>query len=572
MVRDREMRQIAGDDRDPALRLLITRQAKLESFARGLSVVREQYSTVLVLLMGMVALLLLATCANVANLLLARSAARQREFGVRMALGVGRGRFVRYLLIESLLLSALGGIAAVIVAQWASTSLASFALARDVLPSGFALDARVLTFCAVIALATSLLFGLLPSLRLIHVPLVSALARRGTGGSIRAMRPLVIVQIALSVVLVVGAALSGRSLLNLWTTDPGYDREHLVQIRLNPRAGGIRAEELPAVYQRITQRARQVPGVRAAEVSYCGIAAGCRSIGGIRVEGYQAAAGEVPRMMENRIGPTYFATTGMRIVRGRGLNDRDIQGQPEVVVINESAARKYFGDTDPIGKRVGYGELTTQIVGIVRDARVATLREEPIPMAFYPIAQASERQFATAMDLRVTGNPAEVGETARRAIAATEPRLLADARPVTIAEQLDQGLVRDRLVAYLATAFGALALLLACVGLYGVLSYAVATRTSEIGVRMALGATPVSVLRLVVGDGMRVTIGGIAIGVAAAIAATRFIQTLLFGVKPTDPVTYAAVIGALAIAAVLASYMPARRAANVDPMVALRAE
>jgi predicted permease len=567
------MRQVAGANPTPEVQQLITRQARLESFARGFSPVREQYSTVLVLLMGMVALLLLATCANVANLLLARSATRQREFGVRMALGVGRGRFVRYLLVESLLLSAVGGITAVIVAQWASTSLASFARARDVLPSGFALDGRVLMFCAVVALATSLLFGLLPALRLTDVPLVSALARRrGAGGNVSAMRPLVMVQIALSVVLVVGAALLGRSLLNLWAIDPGYDREHLVQIRLNPRGGGVRAEELPLLYDRITQRARQIPGVRAAEVSYCGIACGCRSIGGIRVEGYQAAPGEVPRMTENRVGPTYFATTGMDIIRGRGLTDHDVDGQPQVVVINESASRKFFSDTDPIGKRVGYGELTTQIVGVVRDARVTTLRDEPVPMAFYPIAQGSERQFATAMDLRVTGNPAEVGETARRAIAAMEPRLLADVRPLTIAEQLDQGLVRDRLVAYLSTAFGALALLLACIGLYGVLSYAVATRTSEIGVRMALGATPGSVLRLVIGDGIRVTIAGMAIGIAVAIVATRFIQTLLFGVKPTDPATYAAVIAALAVSAVLVSYMPARRAANVDPIVALRAE
>jgi predicted permease len=571
-VRDREMRQVAGDNPTPDLRLLVSRQAKLESFARGFSVVREQYSSVLVLLMAMVVLLLLATCANVANLKLARSAARQREFGVRMALGVGRGRFVRYLLIESLLLSALGGIAAVIVAQWSSTSLASFALARDVLPPGFALDGRVLAFCAGIALATSVLFGLFPAFRLTHVPLVSALARRGAAGGVRAMRPLVIVQIALSVVLVVGAVLFGRSLLNLWTTDAGYDREHLVQVRLNPRAGGVRAEELSALYERITERARQIPDVIAAEVSYCGIASGCRSIGGITVEGYQAAAGEVPRMMENRVGPTYFTTTGMRIVRGRGFTDHDVEGQPQVVVINESASRKYFGDTDPIGKRVGYGQLTTQIVGIVRDARVTALREEPVPMAFYPIAQGTERQFASAMDLRVTGNPADVGETARRAIAAMEPRLLAYARPLTIAEQLDQGLVRDRLVAYLATAFGALALLLACVGLYGVLSYAVATRTSEIGVRMALGATPVSVLRLVVGDGMRMTMAGLAIGIGAAFASTRFIQTLLFGVKPTDVASYAAVIGALAVVAALASYMPARRAARVDPMTALRAE
>jgi predicted permease len=572
-VRERQIREVAGTGQDPELQLLLKRQAKLESFAQGFSVLREQYSTVLVLLMAMVALLLLAACANVANLLLARSTTRQREFGVRMALGAGRLRFVRYLLIESLLLSALGGIAAIFVAQWSSTSLASFALAREVLPSGFALDGRVLAFCAAIALTTSIVFGLLPALRLTQVPLAGAL--KGTGAAnrhARAMRPLVVVQIAFSVVLVIGAGLFGRSLLNLSTIDPGYDRDHLVQIRLNPRVGGVPAEQLPALYERITERARQIPGVLAADVSYCAIATGCRSISAIRIEGYQAAPGEVPRMMENRVGATYFTTTGMSIIAGRGLTDRDVSGQRDVAVINEAAARQYFGHINPIGKRLGYGELTSEIVGVVHDARVNTLREEPVPMAFYPITQPTEREFATAMDVRISGDAAAVGETVRRAIAAMEPRLLADARPVTVAEQLDQGLTRDRLVAYLAAAFGGLALLLACVGLYGVLSYAVATRTSEIGVRMALGATPSRVLRHVVGDGVRVTIAGIVMGIAAAVAGTRFVETLLFGVRPTDPATYGAVIGALAIVAVLASYLPARRAARLDPMCALRSE
>jgi predicted lysophospholipase L1 biosynthesis ABC-type transport system permease subunit len=262
----------------------------------------------------------------------------------------------------------------------------------------------------------------------------------------------------------------------------------------------------------------------------------------------------------------------MTIVEGRGLTNRDIAGQPEVVVINEAAARKYFGKTSPIGKRIGYGDPKVEVVGVVRDARVNTLRESPVPMAFYPIEQSSVRQFATATDLRVSGDAAAIGETVRRVIASMEPRLLADRRPVTIAEQLDRGLTRDRLVAYLAGAFGLLALLLACVGLYGVLSYAVATRTSEIGVRMAIGATPGDVLRLVVGHGLRVTTIGIAIGTAAAIAGTRFIQTLLFGVTSTDAPTYVGVIALLAIVALLASSLPARRAARVNPITALRTE
>jgi len=241
-------------------------------------------------------------------------------------------------------------------------------------------------------------------------------------------------------------------------------------------------------------------------------------------------------------------------------------------VINEAAARRYFGSKSPLGKRVGYGPLTTEVVGVVGDARVNTLREAPVPMAFYSIEQSSERQFATAMELRVTGNAVAVGETARRAISTVEPRLLADARPVTVASQLEQGLARDRLMAYLADAFGLLALLLACVGLYGVLTYAVASRTSEIGVRMAIGASPTDVLRLVVGEGLRVALLGVVGGTAAAFAASRTIQTLLFGVTSSDSLTYVEVIEMLMTVAAMASLIPARRAARVDPTTALRAE
>jgi putative ABC transport system permease protein len=573
LIREQQMRLVAGDTANPEMQLLIERQAKLDSFARGFSALRDQYSNVLLLLMGMVALLLLAACANVANLLLARSAARQRELGIRMSLGAGRIRFVRFLLVESLLLSVLGGVGAIAIAQWASTSLASFARAREVLPAGFALDARVLAFCSVVALLTSLVFGVVPALRTTRLPLASTLKTIGSRtGHTKVMRPLVVAQIALSLVLVLGAGLFGRSLVNLSTLDPGYDRQQLVQIRLNPRVGGVPAEELPALYARISERAMQVPGVVGTDLSYCGIATGCRSIGGIRIEGYDAAPGEITRFQENRVSASYFSTTGMRIVEGRVFNEHDITDQPAVVVINEAAKRKYFGGASPIGKRVGYGELTNEIVGVVGDARVNTLREEPVPMAFYPLAQSSERQFATAMDLRVNGDAAAVGETVRRVLAEMEPRLLANSRPTTIADQLDQGLVRDRLVAYLAGAFGILALVLACVGLYGVLSYAVAMRTSEMGVRMAVGATPGDLLRLVVARAMRLTAVGIVLGAAVAVGAARFIQTLLFGITPTDATTYAIVIAVLMIVALAASFVPARRAARVDPMAALRAE
>lgn len=567
------MQEVVGDHTDTGTRQLLLRQLKMESFARGYSNVRFQYSSALLLLMTLVTLLLLVACANVASLLLAQWGARQREVAIRLSIGAGRWRLVRQLLTESLLLAVIGGAAGLLIAEWASTTLATSAQVRSLLPASIALNSRVLAFCALTSMMTVLIFGVVPAVRATGAAPVNALRTGGTraGHATSVMRPLVSAQVALSVVLVVAAVLFARSLLSLWYLDPGYDREHLIQIRMDPRAGGLKHEDLLAVYQKITERARQVPGVLAAEVSRVGLASGRRSVGSLTVEGYQPAPGEVVRFMFNNVGPTYFATTGMTLVQGRAFNERDIDGRPRVAVVNELAARRYFGGVDKaIGKRIGFGTLDIEVVGVVRDARVIALREAPTPMAFAPILQVPG--YAQALDVRVAGAPVHVAEAVRRAVADTEPRLLADSRPTVVGESLDRGLARDRVVAGLAIAFGALALLLACIGLYGVLTYAVAQRTSEMGVRMALGATASDVLRLVLGDGLRVTVAGITVGAIGAFAAGRLIRSLLFGVTPSDPVTFAAVLTALLVVASLASLLPARRAARVDPMTALRAE
>ncbi len=569
-----DRREVIGDQRDAEGRSILQRQLGLESFARGYSVMRDQYSQVLTLLMAMVTLLLLVACANVANLLVARWTARQREVAVRLAVGAGRGRLIRQLLAESLVLAVLGGLVAVVLANWISTTIATSASVRSLLPARVGLDGRVLAFCGVVSIATSLAFGILPAFRGTSTSPGAALKGGAAPSGRRAMlgmRPLVAAQVALAVVLVVAAGLFGRSLVKLSAIDPGYDRSsQRVQVRIDPLGGGMRVEEAPHLYRRVVARARQVPGVIDAEIAYLGVASGSRSIGSIDLEGYVPGPDEQVRFLMNNVGPAYFDTTGMTLVAGRAFTERDVEGQPNVAVVNEMAARYFGGPTQALGKRLGYGELDKEIVGVVRDARVLSLREPPAAMVFYPIFQMLRP--AQAVEIRTAGDAMVVGEAVRRALSETDARLLAVNRPTLVDDALTSGLTRDRLIAYLAAAFGVTALFLACIGLYGVLAYSVQRRTAEMGVRMAVGARPVDVASLVIRDGLTVAIAGVAIGIVAALAARRSIESLLFDVTASDGATYGAVAVTLVLTAALASYLPARRAARVDPIAALRAE
>ncbi len=569
-----DRREVMGDQPDAEGRSILQRQLFLGSFARGYSVMRDQYSQVLTLLMAMVTLLLLVACANVANLLLARWTARQREVAVRLAIGAGRGRLIRQLLTESLVLAVIGGLVAIVLADWISTTIAASASVRSLLPARVGLDGRVLAFCGLVSIGTSLAFGILPAIRGTATSPSAALKSGGAPSGRRGMfgmRPLVAAQVALSVVLVIGAGLFGRSLVKLSTIDPGYDRSgQRVQVRIDPLGGGMRVEEAPDLYRRVVARARQVPGVVDAEIAFLGVASGARSIGSIDLEGYVPGPEEQVRFLMNNVGPTYFDTTGMTLVAGRAFSERDVDGQPNVAVINETAAGYFGGPTQALGKRLGYGELDKEIVGVVRNARVLSLREPPAAMVFYPIFQMLRP--AQAVEIRATGDAMAVGETVRRALAEMDARLLAVNRPTLVDDALTRGLTRDRLIAYLAGGFGATALLLACIGLYGVLAYSVQRRTAEMGVRMAVGARPVDVAGLVVRDGLTVALVGVVIGIAAALAVSRAIETMLFDVTASDGATYGAVALTLVITAAFASYLPARRAARVDPMTALRSE
>jgi predicted permease len=559
---------------DEETRRLLQSELIVEPFAGGFSVVRTQFAEALLLLMAMVVILLLIACANIANLLLARASSRQAEIGIRLSLGAGRGRLIRQLAAESALLSLLGCLAALPLARWLSVSLAELALVRNTLPQGFSLDARVLWFATGITLATGVLFGLVPAFRATTLAPSDALkggaATRGFSG-VPVMRPLVAAQVSLSVLLVVAAALLGRSLLNLWNLDPGFDRNRLVSVTLAaPKQFAATPVQQRAMEARILERVRAIPGVVNAAFSTSGTLSGRQAIGGSDIEGYQPAVGEVVRLQENSVGPDYFATTGMVLREGRLFADRDIEsGVAAAAIVNETTARRYFAGRSPLGRRIGYGPPDKEIVGVVSDARVNGLREAPRPMVFYPLGHREE--FASYLDVRVTSDSARVGGDLRQAIAGAEPRLIIR-NVVAIDESLERSLTRDRLVAYVASGFGATALLLACVGLYGVMSFAVVRRTREIGVRAALGARPADLLRLVIADGMRVVIGGLVLGVAGAVAGARLVEALLFDITPSDPITYAGVIVVLILAGFVACYMPARRAASVNPMAALRME
>jgi predicted permease len=560
-----DMADAAAADSDRREAFLAANRLRLTPFTRGLSTLRTQFGTPLYLLMAIVVVVLLVACANVANLLLARGVARSREMGIRLSVGASRIRLVQQLLVESVLLSAVGCAAGVALGMWTSRALATLAL----LPP-FALDARILGFSLGVAGLTALVFGLTPALRATQIRLVAAVGSGSTRGSVasplRQMRPLLAMQVALAVVLTVGAAVFARTLAELTAIDPGFERHALVSVWFRPSASGYTRDALPGLHQRLLSRVTSLPGVESAALSFCALADGCRNSSDIEFEGYQPAEGEVVQFQQSSVGLGYFETVGMPIVEGRGFDERDNSG-PLVVVVNETIARKYFRGRSPVGRRMRNESVEARIIGVVRDARTTDVTEAPVPMAFSPLRDSEAR----VLQARVTVDPDTVLRDIQRALGQTEPGLAIE-RARTIDAQLGRNLTRHRLVTYLAAGFGVLALFLASVGLYGVMAYGVARRTPEIGVRVALGAHPAAVVAMVLRDGMRVAIVGIILGIVASVGAARAVTPLLFGISAADVSTYAIVAVVVFASAGFACYLPARRAARVDPAVALRAE
>ncbi len=566
----------------PAIReAILSARLQIEPGSQGLASLRREYSRPLWIVMAIVALLLLISCANVANLLLARANARERELAVRLALGSGRGRMMRQLLTESLLLGLGGGAMGVALAWWGSRSLLVFmAHARNPVLLSVHPDLRLLVFALAVSIGTAVIFGTIPAWRATHAEASSGLVAHartasGTGLRNRLGKSIVILQIATSLVLVVGAGLLTRTLVNLRDLYPGFNRENVLLFSVSPAVIGYRDAALAPLYERILDRVGSVPGVRLASLSVHSPLSSNISSSVVKVQNPRAGSGDdLASVNIEPVGPAYFQTLQVPLLRGRDISWRDREGAPRVAVVNESMARHFFGDADPIGRRVSIpayrgDDSWLQIVGEVRDIKVHELRESATLMLYVPMLQAPEG--GATVEIRTAMNSASAETGLVNAIRSVDSRL-----PVfsvrTLEDQVDESLVQERLVASLSEFFGLLALVLTCVGLYGLMAYTVSRRTGEIGIRMALGAERGTIVGLILRETLRLVGLGLAIGLPAALLASRLIASQLFGLKVTDPVSFLAACGLMALVALMASYLPARRAASVEPMRALRME
>jgi predicted permease len=543
---------------------------------QGDSFLPKATASPLLLLLGAALLLLVVACANVTNLLVARAADRSREIAVRTALGASRGRIARLLLVEALMLGAMGSAAGLFVARWVAEL--AVPLFRDFgrpVTLDVALNWRVMLFAAVAGIGATLVAGVLPIARLRSAP-ASSLGDGGRGASAgvsaaRVRRGLVVVQFALSLALVVAAVLLVRTLENLRSIPTGLDVDHVALFEVSPEAAQYNADRIRAYYAEAMARLRSVPGVRAAGYGRV-IPLG---FGGSRVTMSIPASptkpGDEPEINYNVVSPSYFDALGVSLVDGRLPDETDVLGRPVAAVVNETMARRYWPGARSVGQTMHYGDdkgPLFEVAGVVRDVKYRTLREESGPSFYYSVLQA-QRPRDGVMHVRTIGDPSALIETLRRALAAVDPAV-----PVTSARTLRSQLMLnvndDRVATTIGLALALAALLLAAVGLYGAMSYSVAQRRREIGIRLALGAVPADVRRVVLGQGLRLALFGSALGVALGYGLGQLVETRLFGVKPGDPASFALAAAVLTIVALIASWAPARRAMRVDPAIALR--
>jgi predicted permease len=517
---------------------------------------------------GVVALVLLLVCANVANLLLSRSTARQKEVSVRLSLGATRGRLIRQLLTESLLLSAIGGALGVVVGYWGQRLLPGT-------PGDAPLDWRVLAFVAGLSCVTAVVFGIVPAFRSTAINVNAALKEQGR--SVVASRSwlgraLLVAQVGISVVLLIGAALFLRTVQNLRHVDVGFDARNLVMFRVAPQLNRYDEIRTTALYRDMFERLGAIAGVRGVAASNPALLSGSVNQTSIFVQGRSYTAESQDSINRLVVTPGFLQVMGIPVMLGRGLTDQDTRTAPRVVLINEAAAKKYFPGANPIGQRIGQSLENAgqnEIVGVVRDTKYNSLRDEAPPTMYQPHLQAGMPR--PSFVVRTAGDPLAAVGAVREAVRQLDPNLPLQGVSTQM-EQIEGRLQQEKLFAQAYSLFGGLALLVASVGLFGVMSYSVARRTSEIGIRMALGAKPGDVLRQVMGESLVLVLAGVVAGVAAALAAGRLVASLLFGVQATDPAAMTTAVIVLLVVASIAGYLPARRASRVDPMVALHEE
>jgi predicted permease len=560
----------------------------------GLTGARGEYSNPLYVLMLAVGIILLITCANVAGLMLARAAARQKEMAVRLALGAGRARVVRQLLTESVMLSVLGGALGILFAYWGAHAIVSFVSSNQSRPLGFAtgVDLRVLAFTVAISLLTGILFGIAPTFRGARVDLTPALkeGERSSGSSGHAGRTwfsagnaLVVAQVALAIVVLVGAGLLVRTLQNLRSIDVGFDSHNILVFGIDPTLIGYKGAQVDAFYRDLQGRLAETPGVTSASYSILPLLSNRLGITGFHWPGMPQDQTSMADGLA--VGPNFFATMHIPFLAGREFNASDFKvaaansgvtpsSERTAVIVNQAFVQKYLGKENPIGKQFGEAEAAEdhpalpgyEIIGVVRDAKYNSLRRDIQAMMYTP-----QSAGGASFEIRTAADPQAILPAIREIVAQVNTNLpLFDVK--TESEQIDRLLFQERLVARLSGFFGLLALVLACVGLYGLLSYEVSRRTREIGIRLALGAQPASVLKLVLRQGIVLAIVGAAVGIGVALGVTRYLATMLFDVHTNDPLTMIAVAVLLTLVALAACYIPARRAMRVDPVVALRYE
>ncbi len=552
----------------------------------GVANLQSDYKAGLRLLMTIAGLVLLIACANIANLLLARGAATRFETAIRAALGCPRSRLIRQIITESVLLGILGGLAGLFVAFAGTRTILLVAFrGAHYVPISPTPSLPVLGFAFLLSLATGIVFGAAPAWITSRSDPAEAL--RGAGRSTRdrsslPRKSLVVLQVALSVILLIGAGLVTQNLRNLESQRFGFETQGRLMVRVNPALAGYKPEKLYGLYQQLEQRLPQIPGVISASYSLYSPMRGDNWGFGIHIEGHPPD--ERIGASFDRVGQHYFETIGTRLLRGRAIGEEDTPASRQVAVINETFARKFFPKEDPMGKRFGMGDASNsgdlEIVGVVEDAKYQDAREPAYPTFFMPFLQITKdpklsftigSHYIGDIELRVAGRPENLEAAVRRALADIDPNLTV-LDMMGLREQLDRNFNQDRLIARLTELFGLLALVLACVGLYGVTSYSVARRTSEIGIRMALGADRANVLRLML-RGALVQLGlGLAVGIPVALAAGRLLSSQLYGVKSHDPTILGLATAVLAACALVAAFVPARRAASIDPMQALRTE